>query len=212
MFRGAWVAQSFKGLTSGQVMISRSVSSSPASGSVLTAQSLEPVSDSVSPSLSGPPHSCSVSLCLKNKINFKKIKMFSHQHMWQIGHSLQKGKQTLSLMAVSQHLCPKHLGVWGLLHLLWTLNLSSWPTLTLGRKSKSKRRNWCSQKKRNSRSPWNELGVHLVKYYWAVIKNKVGLYIHERYRLKKSKLGNTIDSLIITSTYLKKRGVPGWLS
>ncbi|VFV45667.1 cdgsh iron-sulfur domain-containing [Lynx pardinus] len=36
-------------------MISRSVSSSPASGSVLTARSPEPVSDSVSPSLSDPP-------------------------------------------------------------------------------------------------------------------------------------------------------------
>ena len=33
----------------------QSVSSSPASGSGLTAQSLEPVSDSVSPSLSAPP-------------------------------------------------------------------------------------------------------------------------------------------------------------
>ena len=50
-FRGAWVAQSVKRLTSAQVMISWSVSLSPASGSVLTAQSLEPVSDSVSPSL-----------------------------------------------------------------------------------------------------------------------------------------------------------------
>ena len=50
-FGGAWVAQSVKRPTSAQVMISRSVSSSPASGSVLTAQSLEPVSDSVSPSL-----------------------------------------------------------------------------------------------------------------------------------------------------------------
>ena len=48
---GAWVAQSVKRPTSAQVTISRSVSSSPASGSVLTAQSLEPVSDSVSPSL-----------------------------------------------------------------------------------------------------------------------------------------------------------------
>ena len=58
--RGAWVAQSVKCLTLAQVMISRSVSSSPASGSVLTAQSLEPVSDSVSPSLSDPPpiHAC----------------------------------------------------------------------------------------------------------------------------------------------------------
>ena len=52
---GAWVAQSVKHPTSAQVMISRSVSSSPASGFVLTAQSLEPASDSVSPSLSDPP-------------------------------------------------------------------------------------------------------------------------------------------------------------
>ena len=50
-FRGAWVAQSAKRPTSAQVMISWSVSWSPASGSELTAQSLEPVSDSVSPSL-----------------------------------------------------------------------------------------------------------------------------------------------------------------
>ena len=53
--RGAWVAQSVKHPTSAQVTISLSVSSSPASGSVLMAQSLEPVSDSVSPSLSDPP-------------------------------------------------------------------------------------------------------------------------------------------------------------
>ena len=38
----SWVAQSVKHLTSAQVMISWFVSSSPASGSVLTAQSLEP--------------------------------------------------------------------------------------------------------------------------------------------------------------------------
>ena len=53
--RGAWVAQSVERPTLAQVMISWCVSSSPASGSVLTAQSLEPVSDSVSPSLSDPP-------------------------------------------------------------------------------------------------------------------------------------------------------------
>ena len=53
--RGAWVAQSVKRPTSAQVTISLSVGSSPASGSVLTAQGLEPVSDSVSPSLSDPP-------------------------------------------------------------------------------------------------------------------------------------------------------------
>ena len=52
---GAWVAQSVKHPTSPQAVISRLVSSSPASGSVLTAQSLEPASDSVSPSLSSPP-------------------------------------------------------------------------------------------------------------------------------------------------------------
>ena len=49
--RGARVAQSVGRPTLAQVMISRSVGSSPASGCVLRAQSLEPVSDSVSPSL-----------------------------------------------------------------------------------------------------------------------------------------------------------------
>ena len=43
--RGAWVAQSGKHPTSAQVMILQSVSSSPTSGSVLTAQSLEPASE-----------------------------------------------------------------------------------------------------------------------------------------------------------------------
>ena len=55
MWTGAWVAQSVKHPTSAQVMISQLVSSSPALGSVLTAQSLEPSSDYVSPSLSAPP-------------------------------------------------------------------------------------------------------------------------------------------------------------
>ena len=49
------MAQSVKRPTSAQVMISWFMSSSPASGSVLTAQSLEPASDPVSPSLSAPP-------------------------------------------------------------------------------------------------------------------------------------------------------------
>ena len=48
---GAWMAQSVKHPTSAQVMISQSVNSISTSGSVLTAQSLEPASDSVSPSL-----------------------------------------------------------------------------------------------------------------------------------------------------------------
>ena len=49
--RGPWGAQSVERPTSAQITISRFVSSSPVSGSVLTAQSLEPASDSVSPSL-----------------------------------------------------------------------------------------------------------------------------------------------------------------
>ena len=53
--QGTWGAQSAGRPTSAQVMISRSVSSSPASGSGLTARNLEPASDSVSPSLSAPP-------------------------------------------------------------------------------------------------------------------------------------------------------------
>ena len=55
MFWGTWVAQSVERGTSAEVMISRFVSSSPESGSVLTSQSLEPASDPVSPSLSAPP-------------------------------------------------------------------------------------------------------------------------------------------------------------
>ena len=73
MNRGAWVARSVKRPTLAQVMISRSVSSSPASGSVLTAQSLEPASDSVSPSLSTPPH-LMLCLSLKNKYTLKIFK------------------------------------------------------------------------------------------------------------------------------------------
>ena len=51
---GIWVTQSIGSPTSAQVMISWLVSSSPASGSVVTAQSLEPALDSVSPSLCAP--------------------------------------------------------------------------------------------------------------------------------------------------------------
>ena len=52
---GAWVAQSVKRPTSAQVTASQFVSSSPVSASVLTAQSLEPASDSVSLPLSALP-------------------------------------------------------------------------------------------------------------------------------------------------------------
>ena len=70
------MAQSVERPTLAQVMISRSVSSSPASGSVLTVQSLEPASDSVSPSLcTSPTHAPSLSLSVSlSKINkLKKI-------------------------------------------------------------------------------------------------------------------------------------------
>ena len=52
-----------------RVMISQFMVSSPASGSVPTAQSLEPASHSVSPSLSAPPPlTLCLTLSLKNKI------------------------------------------------------------------------------------------------------------------------------------------------
>ena len=70
--RAAWVALAAGHPTSAQVMISRFLSSSPASGSVPTAQSLEPASDSVFPSLSAPPPlTLTLSLSL-SKINIKK--------------------------------------------------------------------------------------------------------------------------------------------
>ena len=65
---GAWVALSVKHPTVAQIMISRFVGSSPTLGSVLTAGSLEPASDSVSPSLSAPPLLVlCLSLSLKNE-------------------------------------------------------------------------------------------------------------------------------------------------
>ena len=71
------MAQLVKHPTLAQVMISWCMSSSPALGSVLTAQSLEPASDSVSTSLSAPPP-LMLCLSLKNKqtlkIKKKKIK------------------------------------------------------------------------------------------------------------------------------------------
>ena len=67
---GTWVAQLVKRLTLAQVMISQFVGLSPASGSVLTAQSLEPASDSLSLSLSALPQIVSVSVSLSlSKLN-----------------------------------------------------------------------------------------------------------------------------------------------
>ena len=69
------MAQSVELQTWAQVMVSRSMGSSSASGSVLTAQSLDPALDSMSPSLSAPPPlvlALSLSLSL-SKINIKNI-------------------------------------------------------------------------------------------------------------------------------------------
>ena len=63
---GAWVAQLVQWPALTQVMIWWFVSSSPTLGSLLTAQSLEPAMESVSPSLSAPPL-LALSLSLKNK-------------------------------------------------------------------------------------------------------------------------------------------------
>ena len=63
--QGTWVVQSVKRQTSAWAMISWFMSSSPVSGSVLVAQSLDPASDSVSPSLSpSPTRALSLSLSL----------------------------------------------------------------------------------------------------------------------------------------------------
>ena len=64
--KGTWATQSVERLTSAQVMILQFVSLSPASGSVLTAGSLEPALVSVSPSLF-TPLLLVLGLSLKNK-------------------------------------------------------------------------------------------------------------------------------------------------
>ena len=65
---GTWGAQSVERPTSAQVMIAQLMGSSPASGSVLTARSSEPASDSGSPPVSAPPLlMLCVSLSLNNK-------------------------------------------------------------------------------------------------------------------------------------------------
>ena len=70
---GTWVDQSIENLISAQIMISQLVSSSPTSGSVLTAWNLEPASDSVCLSLSAPP---GLMLSLKNKHQKQKFSFF----------------------------------------------------------------------------------------------------------------------------------------
>ena len=65
------MAQSVEYLTLAEVMISPFVGWSPTTGSVLTAQNLEPASDSVSLSLSAPP-----SLVLLLSLSLSKIIIF----------------------------------------------------------------------------------------------------------------------------------------
>ena len=74
---GTWVASSVERLTLTQVMISWLVGLSPASGSVLTAQSLEPASDSVSPSLSASPP---LMLCLPLSLSLSLSLSHTHTH------------------------------------------------------------------------------------------------------------------------------------
>ena len=76
------MAQSVERPTLAQVMIPQFVGMSAASGSVLTAQSLKPALDSVSPSVPSPAHT--LCLCL-SKINKdlrkkKKITQWLHAH------------------------------------------------------------------------------------------------------------------------------------
>ena len=99
----AWLAQLVKHATSAQVMISQSVGSSPVLGSVLTAQSLEPASDSVSPFLSAPPL---LMLCLSLKNIKKKKKKFSRSQSLRI-----VGKMDLKINAKTQVLSPRSIGV-----------------------------------------------------------------------------------------------------
>ena len=67
---GARVAQSVKCLTLARVTISRFISLSSTSGSVMTARSLGPTSDSVSPSLCPSP-ACALSLSLSLSLSLR---------------------------------------------------------------------------------------------------------------------------------------------
>ena len=69
------MAESVKRPTLAQVTISQFLNSNPASGSVLTAQSLEPGSDFVSPSRSLPLPMLALCQSLSKIINVKKKKV-----------------------------------------------------------------------------------------------------------------------------------------
>ena len=82
------MGQLVKRLTSAQVTTLWSMSLSPASGSVLTAQSLELASDSVSPFLFCPFPTHTLSLSLKNKQMLKKA--FLINKIYKIHQVIQK--------------------------------------------------------------------------------------------------------------------------
>ena len=73
------MAQSVERPTLAQVMISRFVGLSTASGSVLTAQNLEAASDSVSPSFSAPSL-LMLYLCVKNKTLKKAVRKTTREY------------------------------------------------------------------------------------------------------------------------------------
>ena len=102
-FGGTWVAQSVERQTLAQVMITWFLSSSTMSGSVLTARSLEPTLDSLSPSLSLCPSP------LKKQINIKKKECPSldnkvHSHASWSGPNLHVLNPHLSAKAQLKHL------------------------------------------------------------------------------------------------------------
>ena len=88
---GTGVAQLVKRPTSAHVMFSQFVSSIPELGSVLTAQSLGPALESVSPSLSTPPliaRSLSLSVLKINLKNVKKIAFVSKVRFSRLSNEL----------------------------------------------------------------------------------------------------------------------------
>ena len=76
--------------TSAQVMVSQFMSSGPEWGSVLTARSLEPALDSVSPSLCPSP-ACTVSVCQKMNKFLKNVEKKGVGKRQRIGQSPRTG-------------------------------------------------------------------------------------------------------------------------